>query len=318
MSGAKARAADAEEGVRRFAAGHFGLVPYRTALSAGMSPGAVKSRVAARQWAAVGRGLYRVAGAPVVWEQRLLAACFLAGPSAVASHRSAGALWGLPGGARGRPEVTVAACRSGTRAAPIARVHHTRRLDPRDRGVWRGIPVTSPARTLVDLAGRVPHAVLAEAVDDAICRRLVTLGEVETRLRVFGASRHGLTSLRSALEAWTPGPLPGSVAEMRIIRCLREHRIPAPERQYEVHDQGRFVARVDAAWPWARVALEMDSWRWHGSSTRFHHDLRRRLALGALGWQVVTATANCTQGGGEDLVAAVRRALDRGAGGTRR
>ncbi|MGH9062851.1 MAG: hypothetical protein ACRD0L_02545 [Acidimicrobiales bacterium] len=258
--------------------------------------------------------MYRVSGAPVTWEQRVLAACLLGGAAAVASHTSAGVLWGLPGIRRGRPEITVPMGLGALAAGDLSRLHHARRLPGVDRQVQDGVPVTSPARTLMDLAGRVPPATLAEAVDDAMCRGLVDMAHLDRRISALAGGRRGVAQLREATQAWAPGPMPGSQAEIKVIRCLLAAGIPAPVRQHEVRDGGRLVARLDMAWPDAKVGLETDSWRWHGGRERFHQDQLRILQLRAVGWDVVAvAPRNVEADGGAGLCRAVGAALARSA-----
>src|SRR5207245_6106436 len=136
----------------------------------------------------------------------------------------------------------------------------------------QGIPVTRPARTLLDLAAVASGRQLEDAVDDALCRRLVGIDALRARI-AEADGRRGVRSLRPILAAWGPGPLPGSLAEVRALRWLLGHGAPMSVRQYVIHDElGRFVARVDNAWPQFRVALETHSLRWHGTPRRMARD----------------------------------------------
>ncbi|MGH9102326.1 MAG: type IV toxin-antitoxin system AbiEi family antitoxin domain-containing protein [Acidimicrobiales bacterium] len=300
--------------VAAYAARHHGLLPHTEAARLGYGEDALTRMVANGLLVPVGRGLSRLAAAPITWEQRVHAACLLAGDPAVASHGSAGVLWGMAGLRPGRPEVTAPAGRSARSPAVIlARVHRSRQLPPGDRTVVGNIPVTTPERTLIDLSGRLSPPRLADALDGALLEGSVDLRRLRHRLDAVGRGRAGARRLRTLLALWKPGPASESLAEMQVLRSLVDHGIPAPARQYEVREGDRLVARVDAAWPWAGVACEIDSWRWHGSPGRFHQGHRRTLALRALGWDVVTATNQCLDDGGEALAAAVRAALDRGA-----
>src|SRR5205807_1777024 len=111
-------------------------------------------------------GVYRLPGAPVTWKQKVMAAVLAAGPGAVASHKTAAALWGLAGFPPREVEVTLphGKYRPGC--------HQSRSLERVDVTTIDGIPVTRVARTLVDLAGAVSDARLEDAIDDALCRRL--------------------------------------------------------------------------------------------------------------------------------------------------
>ncbi len=211
----------------------------------------------------------------------------MAGPGAVVSHRSAAVVWGVSGFRPGPLEITVPAGRSGRNS--LARVHRSDRLPARDSTTRQRIPVTRPARTIVDLAGRVGPELLEEAVDDVLCRRLVPLDKLRRRADELGR-RRGSRALRTVLEAWTPGALPAGVAEMRIVRRLLAAGLPEPERQHEIRQDGELVARVDLAYPAERVAIELDSFRWHAGRGPFRSDRVRGNRIEAAGWRVLRAT----------------------------
>src|SRR5204863_7233544 len=127
---------DAE--IRRIAAGQMGLVSREQALTACLSPGQIARHVRTGRWQRVQPNVYRVAGAPVTWEQRILAAVLSAGPSAVASHLSAAALWAFRQVTPDWAEITVDAGRP--RLTGIL-VHRVDKFPDADRCEVRGIPV---------------------------------------------------------------------------------------------------------------------------------------------------------------------------------
>ena len=257
------------------------------ACASGMSPDAAERRADIGAWRRVVAGVYALASSPPTWRQRVLAACLATGPGAVASHRTAAALWGLSGCAPGPVHVTIR--RHLTHRSAIATVHESRILPPGDVTTIDGIPVTRPARTLVDLAGCVPRRAV-EAVDDALCRRVVTLDRLERRHRALGRGRRGARTLAAVLCMWQDGSEPHEVAEARLLRRLAHAGLPMPQTQFDVIDRGRFVARLDLAWPEHKVAVELDGFRWHASPRSFEHDRRRRNHLAVLGWTVLQAT----------------------------
>ncbi len=237
-----------------------------------MSDDMIDHRVATGRWVRVALGLYRIAGVPVTWKQRAMAACLVSGSGAVVSHRSAAVLWGVSGLRPGALDITVPPGRSNRNA--LARVHRSA-----VEGVRRdGIPVTRPSRTIVDLAGVVGGDVLEEAVDDVLCRRLCRLEELHG-----GRSR----ALWTVLEAWIGDGLPEGVAEMRVVRGLLAAGLPQPVRQHEIHHNGLFVARVDLAYPPDRLAMELDSFRWHAGRGPFRSDRLRRNRIEAAGWRLL-------------------------------
>jgi hypothetical protein len=262
--------------IARFAARQRGLFLRSQAIAAGATDSMIETRLATGRWILVSRGLYRLAGVPVTWKQRALAACMLGGRQAVLSHRSAAVLWGVSGFRPGRLEITVPpGTNNGNR---LARVHRSA-----VEGVRRdGIPVTRPARTIVDLAGVVGADVLEEAVDDVLCRRLCRLDELTAP-----AGRRGSAALRAVLEAWNGDALPDGVAEMRVVRALVGAGLPQPVRQHEIRSGGNLIARVDLAYPADRLAVELDGFRWHAGRGPFRSDRLRRNRIEAVGWRLL-------------------------------
>jgi hypothetical protein len=170
-----------------------------------------------------------------------------ASPGAVVSHRSAGVLWELDGVDEDRPEVTIGYGR-GKRDDRVA-VHRTTRLTREDvRRVGR-LPLTSPVRTILDLASQLSAEALEVAFESARRRRLVTPAVLAKRLDVLGGTgRPGSTSLveltRSA-EGQAPAD---SALEVKVARILRVAGVPDPVRQLRVRAFGR-AFRADFAWP---------------------------------------------------------------------
>ncbi|MGH9127574.1 MAG: type IV toxin-antitoxin system AbiEi family antitoxin domain-containing protein [Acidimicrobiales bacterium] len=305
-----------DEDVARWASSSHGLVTRDIARQLGLTRSMIDWRLSTGRWVPVARGLYRIAGVPVTWEQRLLAACLLGGRGTVASHRSAAVLWGIGAIRPGAPEITMAPNRNGQRASRIGRVHRSGCLPAKDSTSRSHIPVTTPTRTVIDLASCLSRATLVEVVDDLVCRRLVILDDLAKRIAELDPARPGPGMLRGILEAWTPGPPPGSGPEMQVVRSLAQHGIAEPERQHEVLSGGRLVARMDLAWPAAMVGLELQSLRWHGPPQRFHADRGRILTLRSLGWDIIEVTPRLLESdGGALLCTAVTKALARASHG---
>jgi len=269
------------------------LILRAQAIGVGMTDEMIRHRINSGRWVRVAAGVYRLAGVPVTWEQRALAACLVSGPGAVVSHRSAAVLWGVSGFRPGPLEITVPAGRSGRNA--LARVHRSE-----VEGVRRDrVPVTRPARMLTDLAGVVTGDLLEEAVDDVLCRRLCRLDDLH------GGSR----ALREVLAAWNGDRLPEGVAEMRVVRRLVKAGLPQPAQQYEIWVGGVFIARVDLAYPPFRLAMELDGFRWHAGRRRFRSDRLRRNRIEACGWRLLEAAPEDI----DDLVAGAAAIVPRAA-----
>ncbi len=262
--------------IARVAARQHGLFSRAQAVEVGATMASIRSRLEAGRWMRSGPGVYRLTGVPVTWKQRALAACLVSGTGAVVSHRSAAVLWGVSGFRPGRIEITVPPGRSNRNA--LARVHRSA-VDGTRRD---GIPVTRPARMVMDLAGVVGADMLEEAVDDVLCRQLCRLDELTAP-----AGRRGSVALRAVLDAWNGDALPDGVAEMRVVRRLLDVGLPQPARQHEIHHRGQFVARVDLAYPDERLAIELDGFRWHAGRGPFRSDRLRRNRIEAAGWRLL-------------------------------
>ncbi len=292
------------------AARRHGLIVRSEAIALGLTAQMIRTRLEKGRWIAVGRGLYRIAGMPMTWEQRVLAACLLGGPGSVASHHSAGVLWGLSGIRPGSTEITIRHGANGERARQLGRVHWSRRLDQADLTTLHHIPVTNALRTVVDLAGCVSEDALTEVVDDVVCRKIVSIDDLSQLKK--GRRGPKPPRLLEVLAKWECGPPPDSIAEMRLERSIIAHGLPKPVRQHEVWTDGTFVARLDLAWPAVHLGLELQSLRRHSAPAQFHADRKRILALRACGWDIVEITPRLLQEeGGLSLCNIIRAELSR-------
>jgi very-short-patch-repair endonuclease len=209
-----------------------------------------------------------------------------AGPGAVLSHRDAAALHGIrPPGNHRRTEVTTPARAAST---PRLQIHRTTTLDPRDATAVGGIPVTSIARTLVDLAGTVPPRHLAKALDEAERQHLLdvrALGAALERTR----QRHGPghARLRAALQRLaTTGAQPTeSELEDAFLALVDAHDLPQPRTNHRLHG-----FKVDACWPAHRLVVELDGWAFHYTRRAFEQDRERANVLQTHGWRVLRFT----------------------------
>jgi len=217
--------------------------------------------------------------------QDVLAACLAAGPDAAASHRSAAAVLGLRDVDWGSPEITAAVgCRR-----PLAGVTvHRSVLAAADVGRRGPIPVTRPARTLLDLAGVEP-ALVEGALDDALVRGLTTLGSLGRMLdRAGGHGRAGTALLRDLVTERQAGlRSTESPLEDRPVRLLRRHGLPGPVRQHEVLLPDGTLVRLDLAYPDLKLGIEADGRIWHSGRADFSRDRRRANRLAAIGWTML-------------------------------
>jgi len=297
----------ADRALAALAAAHHGIIRLDDAIANGLGRDERRRRLSAGAWVAPYKGVYRLAGAPVTWRGELLSACWAGGERAAASHRSAAALWEFPGRRTDVTEITCPRWRRAQHRGLI--VHETKVLDPADVTMVDGIPVTTPERTLLDLGAVQRRLVVEMALDNALRRDLTTHVALRGLLQRLGRrGRNGVGCLRAILDERVPEQaVPESEMETKLRRVLRGNGLPDPVPQYEVLDHGRFVARVDFAYPDRKIAIEYDSYQEHTGKLALVHDSARRNALLALGWTPLTATAEDVRQGGSRLAAAIRQ-----------
>jgi hypothetical protein len=266
-----------------------GLTYRRQVLALGGTPRQIHRRLPSGEWDSAFLGVYRLCSAPPSWEQDLLAACMTGGYRGVVSHRSAAHLHRLSSGAT-IVEITTPRWRRARRCDVIA--HETRRLETRFATMIDGLPVTSLARTLCDLAAVVDRAALDRDLDEALMRDSFDIAAVwRCWEQLGGVLRPGGHRLEAALNAWkAPLGKPESSAELQLLQRLRTLRLPEPVPQFWVRLPDGSRVRLDFAWPRCKVGAEFDSYKWHGGRERYEQTLQRRLALRALGWDVIAVT----------------------------
>ena len=240
------------------------------------------------RWCAAGRvervrpRVYRVAGAPPTWAQAVMAAVL--STNGVASHRTAARLWGF--GDHDHVEVAVPVARRGTACAGVV-VHRSSDLERRFVTVRRGIPVTNPMRTLVDLGAVLERQHVSDALEQAVIARVCGVVAIERSLdRLARRGRRGAGVLRAVLDERALGQSrPDGLLEARFARLVREHGLPEPVLHFRV---GRWV--LDFAYPAIKLAIEVDGFAVHGTPRAFQHDLDRQNRLVTAGWTVLRFT----------------------------
>lgn len=259
----------------------------RTQLTAaGVSARTIHRRVARGVWSEPLPGVIDLGTHPASWHQRAMMALLAAGRGAVLSHHTAAYLHGFLDVHRPR-HVDVLVPRGARTRAPGARLHTTLVLGEDDVGVVAPFRVTSPARTLLDVAGDVPDE-RSELLLWELCRRRRTAVEELADLLVRHPRARGARGLRSLLRDVPEGVgRAESPLEVVGLYALRRAGMPKPVVQHVIRDErGRFVARVDAAWPAARAVVEFDGAAYHDPPTRRRRDAERHDRLRRLGWRV--------------------------------
>jgi very-short-patch-repair endonuclease len=265
----KGRTAEAE--LARLAAGQHGVVTRGQLLDAGVTIAELKSRVRTGALLPVHRGVYRVGHRAPSVEARYLAAVLACGEGALLSGRAAAHLLGLLKGSAPPPEVTTRT----ERRVPGVRTRRSRRLDLADATTWRQIPVTSVARTLVDVAADLPLDALARACHEAGVKHRTTPRQVEAVL-AQRPNTPGATKLRNILRGDVRVTL--SKLEKRFVQLLRQEGLALPQTNRPAG--GR---RVDCRWPDRKLTIELDSYQFHHSRHAWEQDRRREREAHARG-----------------------------------
>jgi hypothetical protein len=251
----------------------------------------------------------RLAGAPRTFRQRCVVAVLDAGSGALISHATAASLWNLPG----FPEGTLHLSREQRhthRSSRLAATHHPRLLPAHHGTVHDGVPVTTVARTLFDLAGCVhPHRA-ERALDNALTRGYVTLDEVRgVTIELLERGRAGSTLMRSLLAGRGAGYIPpASGLEARFLALVAAAGLEIPEGQVDVGGE-TWIARVDFFYRRLRLVIEIDSDLHHSSKLDRESDAHRDAALEAAGFRVMRITEQQLRECPEQVVAIVRTAL---------
>jgi predicted transcriptional regulator of viral defense system len=170
----------------RVATRQYGVFSRHQVVALGFSPSQIDRRITTRRWESVLPRVYRVGGAPPSGRQAAMAACLWAGDGAAVSHRAAGVLWNLEGVSGTRVELWVPADRK-LRTAKLT-VHRSYELARVDRTHLGCIPITTPARTLIDLAGVLDDEALEAAVESGFREHRVSERILRARLHALGGS----------------------------------------------------------------------------------------------------------------------------------
>jgi hypothetical protein len=223
-------------------------------------------------------------GTEPTWRQSLWVA-ILAGPkSTVTSHLSAAALRGLlpPPDV---PHVTVPRTASGRFGGAV--VHHAS-VEAADRCRFNRVPVTGVGRTIIDCAVLLDQATLDGLVDAAIGRNLTSYRKIRAAWERAGPVR-AADRLQAALAPYTGGAEPRSEKEAHVLRMIHGWGLPPPVTQYVIRDEnGRFLAKVDFAWPAWRFGLEYLGDEFH-SPRAWRRDDRRLARIEAVAWRIEEA-----------------------------
>lgn len=259
-------------------------------------------------WTQIDTQIYRLTGCPPSAEASLMLAVLAAGPGAAVARWSAAALWGLPGFNLEPAHVVRSKSTNSARTAHSL-THESRRLPGDDVVVLRGLPVTTPARTLVDLA-RTTHPDRSERILDAAwSRNLLDFDSVQACCERLGSKgRPEVIIVRGHLSkrgrAWTP---PASNLESRLNQILEQHGLGSVRRQVNLGGK-RWLGRVDFLHE-SGLIIEVQSELHHAALTSREDDQLRLAALEAAGFSCLEVWDNEIWTRPNQVVARIRSAI---------
>lgn len=272
----------ADTRIDELAARQYGVVSRTQLLTAGVSANAIDHRLRKGRLRRVHRGVYH-AGPITGRYQAEMAAVLGCGPGAALSDRTAAGLWGmLPS----NPEapVDVVGPRSLRGPASGVRLHRRGSLPDDEVAERHGLPLTTPARTVIDLASGIGSYELERALAGALRRDIVAVDAIEVLLTRY-PRRKGYRTLRSLLDDARGPMLTRSEAEARFLALLRRGGLDRPRTNAVVNG-----LEVDFFWPDRGVVVEVDGFAFHSNRTAFEHDRDRGTLLSAKGNVVLRFT----------------------------
>ncbi len=281
----------------------WGLVTHDQLLAAGLSRKQIAHLRRRRLLRALHRGVYALGHRALTRQAHDLAAVLACGPGALLSHHSAAVAWGMLPATDEPRHVTVVGrpCRS----KPGLTVHRVTALAPGDLTRRDGIPVTSPARALIDMAATVGPRELERAFDEGRVQRLLTPATLEAALSRY-PHRRGATRLHALLDPRRGSTRSRSNLEERFLTLLRRARLPLPEMNVQL---GPF--NVDFLWRAHRLVVELDSYRYHQTRSAFERDREKDLFLRARQLDVLRLTDGQLQDAPERALVRVAAELAR-------
>lgn len=268
---------------------HHGVVSRAEAQALGLTTNQIDYLVRVGRLRRIAPRVYVLAGVPDTWHRNARVAALSV--DGLVSHKAAARLHGIDGFNNAGLELTVSKDRR-PKSSP-EQLHRSSQYRFADPTVIDGLPTTGITRTVLDLAAVLPYSRFERAIDAVLRQEKCEWPELYEVLALHSIQgRNGCGPLRALLDArYGDESIPDSAWNRMVAELIIRSGVGIPNYEYTVRDsQGRFVARVDLAFPQQRVAIELDSVRWHLNRESFEKDPRRKNKLVLLGWTVLTFT----------------------------
>ena len=270
--------------VARLAERQHGVVAARQLAAIGLSRNAVSARAQAGRLHRVHRGVYAVGHPIFTVNGRRMAAVLAAGPGAVLSHASAAALCGRSGRRARLGSTSASEAPPGAASDPGLRIHRTPTLQADEITKHQGLRVTTPARTLLDLAAILTPRALERALDEAEVKQLYDRTSLDALARAHAGER-GARALTQALDEDGEPTLTDSELEELMLALCADHDLPRPEPRAWVAG-----LRVDFLFAASRLVVETDGYRYHRTRRAFERDRERDGILARAGYRTLRFT----------------------------
>ncbi len=291
--------------IAAIAACQRGRVNRQQLLAAGLTASQVTGLTRSQRLFREHAGVYAVGHLAPIPLARETAALLAMRDGALLSHQTAARLWGLDAVPEDPALIHVLVDLRWAGRRPGVRVHRTRELDPADRRIRERLPVTSPARTLLDVAPTLEDRRLERAHDQVIAGRLAGRREVEELLTRL-AGHPGSRRLAELVAGHGDTTMTRSEAEERLLALVRDAGLPGPRVNVHLHGY-----EVDFHWPDANLVVEVDGFRYHSSRLAFERDRVRDARLHDADVEVLRVTWRQLEHEPLVVVARIARALAR-------
>jgi hypothetical protein len=302
--GGKSSARSWDQVIARLARSQHGVVARRQLLELGMGARAIDGRIQGERLHELFRGVFVVGVRRISRKGRWMAAVLAAGDGALLSHRSAARLWRILPPAAEWADIT---CPLGRVVRRKGIVSHGSAVADDEWLVEDAIPVTSPFRTIFDLAAVAEKREVERALHEAEVRELTDRVSLPMLLERY-RGRRGTRNLRALLESEEPVGITRNDFEEAFLALIDAFGLPRPRMNADLALRGRFF-EIDALWEKQRVALELDSRGVHGTKKRFETDRQRDRILVAEGWRTMRVTWRQLQEEPDEVAADLRLAL---------
>lgn len=261
-----------------------GVITRNQALTLGMSGAAIGRRLTSGEWIHLLPQTFALRGSPATFMRKVVAAYYWAGEGALISHGTSGRLFELDGLKKRMIEVSTPRRLRSDRV-----IVHTRATECYPSRRIGLVQSTSIEQTLLDLGAVLELEALERALDSALRLGHTRFDRVARHVDEFGGRGiPGSSPLKRILRLREPSPRPThSILEVEFVQLTRSFRLPRAESQFPLELRPGLTIHIDFAYPAEKLAIEVDSVRWHSGMRAIHRDNERQNLLVALGWRVL-------------------------------